>query len=34
MYSIGVDIGGTGIQAGIVDNNGKIIYKDECKTDI
>lgn len=34
MYQIGVDIGGTGIQAGLVDENGKIVYKDECKTDI
>lgn len=34
MYYIGVDIGGTGIQAGIVDENGKILYKEECKTDI
>ena len=29
MYYIGVDIGGTGIQAGIVDENGKILYKEE-----
>ncbi|MGM9531461.1 ROK family protein [Intestinibacter sp.] len=34
MYSIGVDIGGTGIKAGIVDCKGKIIYRDQCKTDV
>jgi len=33
MY-IGVDIGGTGVQAGIVDNSGNILYKNEIKTDI
>lgn len=32
MYYIGVDIGGTGIQAGVVDNNGKILFRSECKT--
>ncbi len=32
MYYIGVDIGGTGIQAGVVDNYGKIIFRSECKT--
>ena len=32
MYYIGVDIGGTGIQAGVVDNYGKIIFRAECKT--
>lgn len=34
MYFIGVDIGGTGIQAGVVDENGRIIFKGECRTDI
>lgn len=32
MYYIGVDIGGTGIQAGVVDDNGKILFRSECKT--
>ncbi|MCC0660161.1 MULTISPECIES: ROK family protein [unclassified Clostridioides] len=32
MYYIGVDIGGTGIQAGVVDNQGKILFRTECKT--
>lgn len=32
MYYIGVDIGGTGIQAGVVDDNGKILFRAECKT--
>ncbi|MBO3443191.1 ROK family protein [Clostridium sp. CCUG 7971] len=34
MYFVGVDIGGTGIQAGIVDEFGKILFRKECKTDI
>lgn len=34
MYFIGVDIGGTGIQAGIVSEEGKILFKDECSTDV
>ena len=34
MYSIGVDIGGTGIKAGVVDEHGKIIYRANCKTDV
>lgn len=33
MYFIGVDIGGTGIQAGIVNEKGQILYTKECKTD-
>ena len=32
MYYIGVDIGGTGIQAGIVNEQGSILLKKECKT--
>ncbi|WP_270646566.1 ROK family protein [Paeniclostridium hominis] len=34
MYYIGIDIGGTGIQAGIVDKEGKILYRKECATDV
>lgn len=34
MYYIGVDIGGTGIQAGIVSESGKILLIKECKTDV
>ena len=32
MLYIGIDLGGTGIKAGIVDENGKIIVKDSCPT--
>ena len=32
MYFIGVDIGGTGIQAGIVNNFGEILFRKECIT--
>lgn len=31
MY-IGIDLGGTNIKAGVVDENGTIIYKDSCPT--
>lgn len=34
MYYIGIDIGGTGVQAGLVDNNGKILFRKECSTDV
>lgn len=34
MYFIGVDIGGTGIQAGVVNQDGKILFRKECSTDI
>ena len=34
MYYIGVDIGGTGVQAGVVDENGQILFRKECPTDI
>lgn len=34
MYYIGIDIGGTGVQAGVVDNNGKILFRKECSTDV
>ena len=33
MYRIGIDIGGTGIQAGLVKLDGKIICQKECATD-
>ena len=32
MYYIGIDLGGTSIAAGIVDENGKIIKKDSVPT--
>ena len=32
-YYIGIDIGGTSIKAGIVDENGTILVKDAVKTD-
>ncbi len=32
MFRIGVDVGGMSIKAGLVDDNGKIIYKQVCKT--
>lgn len=34
MYYMGVDIGGTGIQAGIVSKEGKILLTKECRTDV
>lgn len=34
MYSVGVDVGGTGIKIGAVDKNGEIIYRDSCITDV
>lgn len=34
MYYIGVDIGGTGIQAGIVDEYGQVVLKKECRTKV
>ena len=34
MYYIGVDIGGTGIQAGIVDEYGQVVLKKECRTNV
>ena len=34
LYRIGIDVGGTGIKAGIVDYNGNIIGKGECRTNI
>ena len=33
MYAFGVDIGGTGIKSGIVDDGGKIIIKASIPTD-
>ena len=32
MYYLGIDLGGTNIVAGIVDEDGKIIVKASCKT--
>ena len=32
MYRIGIDLGGTNIAAGIVDENFKIVYKDSVPT--
>lgn len=32
MLYIGIDVGGTGIKTGIVDENGKILHKDSCPT--
>ncbi len=32
MYSIGIDLGGTNIAAGLVDENGNILLKQKCKT--
>lgn len=34
MYSVGVDVGGTGIKIGAVDKNGEIIYRDSCITNV
>lgn len=34
MYRIGIDVGGTGIKVGIVDYNGNIIGKGECRSNI
>ncbi len=34
MYFVGVDIGGTGIQAGLVDKDGNILFRKECITDV
>ena len=30
MFYIGIDLGGTGIKAGIVDENGTILCKESC----
>ncbi|MDD4125540.1 MAG: ROK family protein [Victivallales bacterium] len=34
MYYLGIDLGGTFIKAGIVDENGKIIHKDSLSTEV
>ena len=34
MYFVGVDIGGTGVQAGVVDEFGKILFRKECVTNV
>ena len=33
MLYIGIDLGGTGIKAGVVDEQGNILFKDSCPTD-
>ena len=32
MLNIGIDLGGTGIKAGLVDERGSILYKLSCPT--
>ena len=32
MYYVGIDLGGTGIKAGLVDEGGRILVKDSCPT--
>ena len=32
MYYVGIDLGGTNIAAGIVDENGVLLYKDSVPT--
>ena len=32
MLNIGIDLGGTGIKAGLVDEKGSILYKLSCPT--
>ena len=34
MLYIGIDLGGTGIKAGVVDEQGNILYKDSCPTGV
>ena len=34
MYYLGIDLGGTNIVAGVVDEDGNIIVKASCKTNI
>lgn len=34
MLYIGIDLGGTGIKAGVVDENGNILFKDSCPTGV
>ena len=34
MYSIGVDVGGTGIKIGVVNELGDILYRSTCETDV
>ena len=34
MYYLGIDLGGTNIVAGVVDENYKIIAKESCKTNV
>ena len=32
MYYVGIDVGGTGLKAGVVDEQGKILSKVTCPT--
>ena len=34
MYYLGIDLGGTFIKAGVVDENGRILYKDQLATEV
>lgn len=34
MYYIGIDVGGTGLKAGVVDEQGKILHKVSCPTGV
>ena len=34
MYYIGIDVGGTGLKAGVVDENGKMLSKVSCPTGV
>ena len=34
MVYVGIDVGGTGLKAGVVDENGKIISKVSCPTGV
>ena len=34
MYYVGIDLGGTGIKAGLVDEGGRILVKDSCPTGV
>ena len=34
MYYLGIDLGGTNIVAGVVDESGKILVKASCKTNV
>ncbi len=34
MYRIGIDLGGMSIKCGIVDENGNIVFKKVCNTEV